>query len=157
DRAERRVREAQLLGKDLPAVELAARDVDMAARLFKRTQMALAREKHRLAGGGPTGRGEDRSTQLLEALSGLRRHRERALRALEPRREVELVVDQDPFGLRCDRGQRRRRSAGFLDYHDEIGLHELAPRALDAEPLELVHRLAQSRGIDQRERHALDL
>jgi hypothetical protein len=50
-----------------------------------------------------------------------------------------------------------RRSARFLDDHDEIGLRELAPRALDAEPLELIDRLAQSRGIDQRERHALDL
>src|SRR6185503_17366662 len=157
DRAERGVGEAQLLGKDLAAVELAARGVDMAARFFKRAQMALAREKHRLAGGGPTGRREDGGAQLFEALSGLRRDRERALRPLEARREVELVVDQDPFGLRCNRGQRRRRPASLLYHQDEIGLRELAPRALDAEPLELVCRLAQSGGIDQRERHALDL
>src|SRR6185295_16911974 len=157
DLAERGVGEAQLLGKDLAAVELAARGVDMAARFFKRAQMALAREKHRLAGGGPTGRREDGGAQLFEALSGLRRDRERALRPLEARREVELVVDQDPFGLRCNRGQRRRRPASLLYHQDEIGLRELAPRALDAEPLELVCRLAQSGGIDQRERHALDL
>ena len=36
DGAERGVREAQLLGEDLPALELAARGVEMGARLFKR-------------------------------------------------------------------------------------------------------------------------
>src|SRR3954471_334800 len=60
DRTERGVREAQLLGEDLPARELPARGIDMAARGFKRAQMALAREKHRLSGRGPSGRREDR-------------------------------------------------------------------------------------------------
>src|ERR1041385_2120249 len=46
--AERGVREAQFLGEDLPPVELAARNLDVAARVFERAQMALAREKHRL-------------------------------------------------------------------------------------------------------------
>src|ERR1041384_8672615 len=46
--AERGVREAQFLGEDLPPVELAARNVDVAARVFERAQMALAREEPRL-------------------------------------------------------------------------------------------------------------
>src|ERR1044071_2738131 len=119
--------------------------------------MALAREKHRLAGRGPAGGGEDRRAQLFESLPGLRRDRERALRPREARREVDLVVDQDSFGLRRDRRQRARRGARFLHHQDEIRQRELATRALDAELLELISRLAQSRGIDQRERHALDL
>src|SRR5687767_11987139 len=95
DRAQRGVREAQLLGEELPASAFARCRFEVRAGLPESTQMALTREEHRLAARRPAGCLQDRLAQPLQALPGLGRHGERPALGAEAGNEVDLVVHVD--------------------------------------------------------------
>src|SRR3954470_5328798 len=94
--------ETQLFGEELPARLLVGRLCEMSARARQRPQVAFAREKDRLAGGGPSGRAQDPLAQLGKTLSGLRRDSESAQRCDEVWMQIDLVVHVHARALRPD-------------------------------------------------------
>src|SRR5581483_2638745 len=75
DLAKGALREAKLLGEELPARHRAGGIAQARARRFQRAQVALAGEKHRLAGApGPSCGFEDAPTQRVQSLASLGGH-----------------------------------------------------------------------------------
>src|SRR5262245_35422232 len=87
--------QAQLLGEKLPPAAFALRPLEMLPRMLQRTQMALTGQEHRFATRGPARCLENPPPQGLDAGTGLRGNRMRALGGGEARREVNLVIDLD--------------------------------------------------------------
>src|SRR5512134_411208 len=146
DGRKRLVGEPQLLREQFPQPCARRSLTQMPGCVPQRPQMTLPGEKHRFAVRAPTRRLQDPLAQRVDPGAGLRGYADGGMPAGwrgEAWGQVDLVVDVDARrrGRRFERGPVPGRR-GVVHRQQQIGARHFTLRALDAEALDFVARLA---------------